>query len=74
MPEDLRLELSDKQAKQVRAAQTQREVVDYVAIGEILQSYEYPLSFFDYETYAAGVRASPATVRSIKSRSSFPST
>ena len=46
VPEDLRLELSDKQGNQVRAAQTQREVVDQGAIGELLQAYEFPLSFF----------------------------
>lgn len=47
--------LSDKQWDQVRATKSQRAIVDYVAIGELLSTYELPLSFFDYETYAAGV-------------------
>ena len=53
VPDDF--ELTDKQRNQVRAARTQREVVDAVAIGELLATYEFPLAFFDYETYAAGV-------------------
>ena len=74
VPEDLRLELSDKQGNQLRAAQKQREVVDHVVIGELLLDYEFPLSFFDYETYAAVCRASQGTGRLIKSHSSFPLT
>lgn len=48
-------DLSDKQRNQVRAAKTNREVVDTAAIAKLLDGYGFPLAFFDYETYAAGV-------------------
>ena len=47
--------LSVKQQNQVRAAKTQREVIDCGAIETLLNPYTYPIAFFDYETYAAGV-------------------
>ena len=47
--------LSDKQMSQVRAAKTGRPVIDDVAIAVLLAEYKFPLAFFDYETYAAGV-------------------
>jgi hypothetical protein len=48
-------ELSESQSLQVRCAQSGREVVDPTAIEVLLSQYEFPLSFFDYETYPAAI-------------------
>jgi hypothetical protein len=53
VPDDF--ELSEAQANQVRAAKTERVMIDVVAIAEFLSGLAYPLAFFDYETYPAAV-------------------
>lgn len=53
VPEDVRL--SPVQANQVRAAQTGRPAVAYDEVADFLAALTYPISFLDYETFAAGV-------------------
>jgi Domain of unknown function(DUF2779) len=48
-------ELSDIQSRQVQCAKSGREVVDPDAIEALLCSYQFPLAFFDYETYPAAI-------------------
>jgi hypothetical protein len=48
-------ELSDIQSRQVECAKSGREVVDPAATEALLSSYQFPLTFFDYETYPAGI-------------------
>jgi Domain of unknown function(DUF2779) len=48
-------ELSDIQSRQVQCAKSGREVVDPDAIETLLSSYQFPLTFFDYETYPAAI-------------------
>lgn len=47
--------LSDKQWNQVRASQTGREVIMHEEIAEFLEKIVFPVSFFDYETFAAAI-------------------
>ena len=48
-------ELSDIQSRQVQCAKSGREVVDPDAIETLLSTYQFPLTFFDYETYPAAI-------------------
>ena len=48
-------ELSDIQSRQVQCAKSGREVVDPDAIDTLLSTYQFPLTFFDYETYPAAI-------------------
>lgn len=48
-------ELSDIQSRQVLSAKSGREVVDPDAIEVLLSGYQFPLAFFDYETYPAAI-------------------
>ena len=48
-------ELSDIQSRQVQCAKSGREVVDPDAIDTLLSAYQFPLTFFDYETYPAAI-------------------
>jgi len=49
VPEDLKL--SDKQRRHVDVAQSGEAVIDQARIASELASYQFPLSFFDYETF-----------------------
>lgn len=49
------IELSDNQRAQVRVAKSKRPEIDRSAIESVLDEHRFPLVFFDYETYAAGV-------------------
>jgi hypothetical protein len=53
VPEDVKL--SAAQANQVRAAKTGRATVAYDEVADFLGALKYPISFMDYETFAAGV-------------------
>jgi len=53
VPDDF--ELSDIQSLQVQCAKSGREVVDPDAIKALLSNYQFPLAFFDYETYPAAI-------------------
>jgi hypothetical protein len=57
VPDDF--ELSASQALQVQCTKTGREVVDPTAIMDLLSQYEFPLAFFDYETYPAAIPRFP---------------
>ncbi len=48
-------ELSDIQSRQVQCAKSGGEVVDPGAVEALLSSYQFPLAFFDYETYPAAI-------------------
>jgi hypothetical protein len=43
------------QRNQVQAAQTQRCVIDHVAVSGFLARLEYPITFLDYETYPCAI-------------------
>jgi hypothetical protein len=47
--------LSDKQWNQVKASQTGRSVIMREEIREFLEKIVFPISFFDYETFAAAI-------------------
>ncbi len=53
VPDDVKL--SAAQANQVRAAKTGRAAVAYEDVADFLAALKYPISFLDYETFAAGV-------------------
>jgi len=53
VPEDF--PLSEKQHNQVVAAQTNKIIIEKDNIKEFLDKIEFPISFLDYETFAAGV-------------------
>jgi hypothetical protein len=53
VPEDVKL--SPVQANQVRAAKTGRATVAYDEVAAFVAALKYPISFLDYETFAAGV-------------------
>jgi hypothetical protein len=57
VPEDTEgvFELSENQRNQVRSAQTGKITIDYKGIGDFLSTLQYPISFIDYETYAAAI-------------------
>jgi hypothetical protein len=55
VPDDV--ELGEAQANQVRVHKSGRPIIDHDAIRSALSAYEYPLYFFDYETYTAAVPA-----------------
>ena len=44
-------------ANQVRAHKSQQSIIDEGAIGDILETYTYPLHFFDYETFGPAIPA-----------------
>jgi hypothetical protein len=48
-------ELSENQRNQVRAVQTGKTTTDVKGIGDFLSTIQYPISFLDYETFAAAV-------------------
>lgn len=48
-------ELSDIQSRQVQCSKSGREAVDPDAIEALLSGYQFPLAFFDYETYPAAI-------------------
>lgn len=47
--------LSEPQAKQVRAAKSGQPIVNFDEVSAFLESLTYPISFLDYETFAAAV-------------------
>lgn len=47
--------LSDKQRLQVQVAKSRQSVIDRAAIAARLNSWEYPLHFLDYETFAYAI-------------------
>jgi hypothetical protein len=53
VPDDVKLSVA--QANQVRAAKTGRSAVAYDEVADFLAALKYPISFLDYETFAAGV-------------------
>jgi hypothetical protein len=53
VPDDYKL--GDAQQLQVRAHKSQKPIIDQKAIADALQSYVFPLYFFDYETYAPAI-------------------
>ncbi len=53
VPEDL--PLSAKQRRHVEAAQSGETTIDHERVSNELASYQFPLSFFDYETYNAAI-------------------
>jgi hypothetical protein len=53
VPEDLKL--SPKQANQVRAAKTGQAKIEREEIAAFLDAIRYPVSFLDYETFAAAI-------------------
>lgn len=53
VPDDV--SLSPVQANQVRAAKTGRSTVVHDEVAAFLDALRYPISFLDYETFAAGV-------------------
>jgi len=57
VPEDTEgvFELSENQRNQVRAVQTGKTKIDHVGIHDFLSGIQYPISFLDYETFAAAV-------------------
>jgi len=53
VPEELKL--SDKQKNQIISAKTGKSMIDISGIKEFMETLKYPISFFDYETYACGI-------------------
>ncbi len=53
VPDDF--ELSDIQSRQVQCAKSGSTAIDPDAIHALLSVYQFPLAFFDYETYPAAV-------------------
>jgi hypothetical protein len=53
VPEDF--ELSEKQRNQVEAVQLDKVYINKEEIREFMKNINFPISFLDYETYAAGV-------------------
>ncbi len=53
VPEDF--PLSAKQRIQVEAAKTGATIIDHKAIAKRIESWEYPLHFLDYETFAYAI-------------------
>ncbi len=51
------VELGEAQQNQVRAHKRSRPLIDEAAIAETLGTYQYPLYFFDYETFAPAIPA-----------------
>ncbi len=50
-------ELGEAQFNQIHAHKRQSPIIDEAAIAEALASYQYPLYFFDYETFAPAIPA-----------------
>ncbi|MGO9768603.1 MAG: DUF2779 domain-containing protein [Roseiarcus sp.] len=48
-------ELSDIQSRQVQCAKSGSAAIDPAAIDALLSGYQFPLAFFDYETYPAAI-------------------
>lgn len=53
VPHDM--ELSDIQVNQISVHRKQRSIVDFDGISDEIKNLEFPLYFFDYETYAPAV-------------------
>jgi hypothetical protein len=53
VPDDLKL--SDAQKNQIISAKTGKTMIDESGIREFLSTLQYPLAFFDYETYACAI-------------------
>lgn len=53
VPEDFKL--SEKQENQIRVAKEKIEILDREGIQEFLGTLEYPIAFFDYETYPSAI-------------------
>lgn len=53
VPDDVKLSLA--QLNQVRAAKTGRASINFDEVADFLAALTYPISFLDYETFAAGV-------------------
>lgn len=53
VPEDVKL--SDKQKNQIYSAKTGKIIEDSSGIEEFMETLQYPISFFDYETYPSAV-------------------
>lgn len=53
VPDDLKL--SDAQKNQIISAKTGKTMIDESGIKEFLSALQYPLAFFDYETYACAI-------------------
>lgn len=47
--------LSDKQRKQVNAAQSGEKIIEHDAIRKKMDAWEYPLHFLDYETFSYAI-------------------
>jgi hypothetical protein len=48
-------EFSDNQTLQIQAAQRNKTIIDKEQIQEFLDTFEYPLYFFDYESYLPAI-------------------
>ena len=57
VPEDF--PLSEKQRNQVDATQKDKIFMDKEEISNFLETFSYPISFLDYETFAAGIPRFP---------------
>jgi len=55
IPEDM--ELSDVQVNQINVHRRQKSMIDIDGIGEEIKDLQFPLYFFDYETYAPAIPA-----------------
>jgi hypothetical protein len=53
IPKDFKL--SEKQENQVRIAKQKTEIIDREGIQEFLDTIEYPIAFFDYETFPSAI-------------------
>ncbi|MBU4480091.1 DUF2779 domain-containing protein [Patescibacteria group bacterium] len=53
VPEDLKL--SDKQSNQISVARSQKDIIDREEIKTFLDTIEYPIAFFDYETFPSAI-------------------
>lgn len=56
-----RFPLTEKQKNQILAAKTKKPIIDKEAIKRILDNFEYPLYFLDYETFAWAIPAYDGT-------------
>ncbi len=53
VPQDFKL--SEKQENQLLVARQNTEILDRESIGEFLETIEYPIAFFDYETFPSAI-------------------
>ncbi len=53
VPEDLKL--SDKQLNQISVARSQESIIDREEVQTFLNTIEYPIAFFDYETFPSAI-------------------